>query len=70
MIDFLSNHLQNVIEQKDLITTHLHEPFVGKPLAIDSSHHRYHTNLPNNLRSILSLFFSLKYYSKSPLPTY
>ena len=40
MVDFLSNHMQNVIEQKEKVIQHLHEPFVGKPLAIDAEYHR------------------------------
>jgi len=39
MVDFLANHLQNIIEQKDIIVQHLQEPFVGKPMAIDSKYH-------------------------------
>jgi len=39
MVDFLSSHMQNIIDQKGQIIHHLHEPFVGKPLAIEAEYH-------------------------------
>lgn len=39
MVDFLSSHLQQIIDNKNKIIEHLHQPFVGKPIAMDSAYH-------------------------------
>ena len=39
MVEFLTKHLQQIIDNKEVLIQRLHQPFVGEHLAIDSSHH-------------------------------
>lgn len=68
MIENLSKHFQEIIENKDRLVEHLHKPHLGDYIAVDSSHHEeicsFYPLIASNLADLSQILKNFEWFYK------
>jgi len=61
MLDYMTNHLQLIINNKQVLVNRLHKPFVGKYLSVESNYHDLVSKFfPNIVDQVANVSTNLK----------